>query len=116
MKELFFGETNGATGEALEPRAQGQVFAFQALHRGFANLMLFSGQTGPIGTPGIGEPRGNRPASARQQGHQTAKRDVGAATKNEGYYLPIGRIFYPPQPALPLFAAHKRPHLVGAQS
>lgn len=115
MKELFFRETNGTAGEALEARAQSQVFAFQALHGSFTNLMLLGGQTGPIRTPGVGEPRGNCPAGARQQRQQALERSVRAATKNEGYYLPGGRVFYPPEPALPLFAAHKRPHLVGAQ-
>ena len=51
MKELFFGEANLAAGKPLEAHAQGQLFAFQALHKDFADVVLRGEQTAPRTRP-----------------------------------------------------------------
>ena len=51
MKELFFEEANLAAGKSLEARAQDRLFAFQALHKDFADVVLRGEQTGPRTRP-----------------------------------------------------------------
>ena len=51
MKRLLFGEANLAAGRPLEARAQGQLFAFQASHEDFADVVLRGEQTGPRTRP-----------------------------------------------------------------
>ena len=116
MKELCFGEANRSPGESFQSGAQGQMFPLQALHGRLAHLVLRGGQTGRIRAPGISEPLRHDPARFREQGQQAPKGGVGAPAKNEGHDLAGARIFHPPQPALLLFAAHKRPPFIGAQA
>ena len=115
MKELLFRKANGLAHQSLEAGAQGQVLAFQALHRGFARLPLVGGQTRLVGPPGIRKPLFYGPARRFQHRQQPPKRGVGTPPKHKGYHLPSFGILDPPEPALDLFTPHERPHFVGTQ-
>lgn len=49
-----FGEANGFASQALDPRPQGQVLAFNPLCVGFPNFVVFDGKESQVRAPAIG--------------------------------------------------------------
>ena len=89
MKELLFGEANRFAGKSLQAGAQGQVLAFEPLHRGFAGLALLGRQTRFIRAPSVGEPLRHGPSSGFEYGQQAAEGGVGSPPKDEGDDVPM---------------------------
>src|SRR5262245_51388381 len=110
MHNARAGKTESLAGQALETRPQGEVLAFDLLHRQLAYRVLLGWKMPQIDTHLVrvisGDPKGG------EQGLEFQEHRIPPGTEDVGKYSPGVMIDCMPEPPFLLFGADETPHFI----
>jgi hypothetical protein len=110
VHEARAGKTQRLAGEALEPRAQCEMFAFDRLHRQLPHRVLLGRKMPLIDTRLVGVIPGD--AKRRQQGAEFQKRRILPGADDIRQHSPRVMVNRMPEPPLGRFGPDETPHFI----